>query len=128
MRKVFKKTIASVVAGVTLVVGMTAMSSSAADGKGGVYNGSTRYGNSYNSVSTSSVWVKTESTVGNVSEISAKITAWNGTLNGSKSLTYADSNSVSFSCSATGTTQASSSHTILTYEGVTATGTLTVYR
>ena len=62
MRKVFKKTIASVVAGVTLAVGMTAMSSSA-------YWASRNFGSdatAYLSVSSTSVYAYTDSSLTNV--------------------------------------------------------------
>lgn len=128
MKNILKKVMASVMAVTSLAIGMTGISASAADGHGNVYYVNSKYGDAYNSVTTTFVWVKTESTIGTVDEISAKITAWDGTLYGSKSLTYADSTSVSFSCSATGTTHASSSHSVKSYNGNTGTCNLYVTR
>lgn len=60
MRKVFKKTIASVVAGVTLAVGMTAMSSSAYWATKNIYNSDgNAVGEAYNSVSSTTFYAKT---------------------------------------------------------------------
>ena len=60
MKKVLKKTIASVVAGVTLAVGMTAMSSSAYSTRKNIYDSAGKaIGNGYSYLSSSSLLVST---------------------------------------------------------------------
>ncbi len=129
MKNTFKKVAASVMAVASLASVMVGMSASAAEGTGYVTtSGGSTLGKSACSVTNTFVWVKTESTVGTVEEISAKITSWDGTISGTKSLTYADEDYVDFSRSATGTYHASSSHSIKTYNGSTGSSSLSVSR
>lgn len=131
MKNTFKKIAASIMAVASLtvsVVGMGANASINTDGYGDIRTSfGTTIGSSALSVTSTSVWVQSQSSIGEVHSITAEIGEHSGSI-GSDSLTRYRSSEVSFSTYAQGVTYANSIHEITPYSGSSGTGTLAVYR
>lgn len=131
MKNTFKRVVASIMAVSSLtvsVVGMGANASINTDGYGYIKTSAgTTIGTSALSVTSSSVWVQSQSSIGNVYAITAKIDEHSGSI-GSNSLTRYDTDEVSFSTYAQGVSYVHSIHEITPYSGSFGYGELTVYR
>lgn len=132
MKNNLKKVTASIMAVVSLTLSVFGMNANAVvdtDGTGYVRTSSgTIIGTCALSVTNEYVWVQTATNDGHTAyKLTAAITAHSGEIN-ENSLTYYNTNEVSFSTTARGVTHATSYHEIEEYDGTVGTGSLTVYR